>query len=133
MTREQVKWLLTLDLSYSIKFPKRDLRNGFLIAEILNRYFPEEVSMHSFVNGTSSVNKSANWALLSKQMKRLGIRCTAEEIANISDGEGDDAMKMLIRLHRTLSELNKGQGGGAEVTSPFPNGGMWAAARPGCA
>jgi CH-like domain in sperm protein len=47
----------------------RDFANGFLFAEILSRYFPMDVAMHSFENVTSSERKRANWALLERLIK----------------------------------------------------------------
>jgi hypothetical protein len=40
-----------------------------LVAEILSRYFPKEVEMHSFDTGISLVKKRDNWALLDKFLK----------------------------------------------------------------
>lgn len=57
--------------------------NGFLIAEIFSRYFPEKmsysdfeskkyypISMHSFINSTSENIKKNNWVLLESFFKK---------------------------------------------------------------
>ena len=48
---------------------RRDLANGFILAEILSRYFPADIAMHSFQNVTGSELKKANWKLLDKCLK----------------------------------------------------------------
>jgi CH-like domain in sperm protein len=44
----------------------RDLANGCVAAEILARYFPDLVPLHSFENVSSLPLKDANWHLLLK-------------------------------------------------------------------
>lgn len=45
---------------------RRDLANGCVVAEILARYYPQDVSLHSFENVSSLPLKDANWHLLLK-------------------------------------------------------------------
>ncbi|MEE6524000.1 hypothetical protein FKM82_023183, partial [Ascaphus truei] len=64
--REVLRWLQSLDLSFSPKHFRRDITNGYITAEIFYWYFPEDIKLHSYDNGTSLATKLSNWSQLEK-------------------------------------------------------------------
>ena len=66
LPREVLQWVDTLDLSYAIRNPRMDLASGFLIAEILTRKFPNELSILTFYNAQRKDHKIDNWQQIQK-------------------------------------------------------------------
>ncbi|XP_070613580.1 spermatogenesis-associated protein 4 isoform X2 [Erythrolamprus reginae] len=75
-----LRWLQSLDLTFSPKNFRRDFSNGYLIAEIFSRYFPEDIHMNSFLNGTSLRVKLINWEILEKFFRKRNLKTTRELI-----------------------------------------------------
>eukprot|EP00798_Chlamydomonas_sp_ICE-L_P025562 gene25562-11212_t len=95
LPRETLKWILSLDLSYTVKNIRRDFCNGFLYAEILSRYFPLDVQMHSFENVLSIQRKKQNWALIEKLFKKKNIQVERSQIEAVISAKEDAAAEVL--------------------------------------
>ena len=61
----------------------RDLINGFLIAEIFSRYFPGQLSMHSFDNSQKADRKKNNWDILAKFIKKNELQFSTKDFDKI--------------------------------------------------
>jgi len=80
----------SLDLTYSVRNIRRDLANGFVIAEILSRYMPEKefelkseytrekeqgrpytrkIDLYTFYNGSNLTQKLDNWKRIANILK----------------------------------------------------------------
>jgi hypothetical protein len=57
-------WLYDCHCIFNLIF--RDFSNGYLVAEIFSWYYPQEITMHSYVNGTSLEAKLGNWSQLTR-------------------------------------------------------------------
>jgi len=103
LPREVINWLDSLDLAYSVRNPKRDLSNGFVIAEVLCRYFPKDLNIYSFDNGLKIEKKTDNWEQIAKYLKKRGFILKKEEYEPIiyyADGAAD---RFLRRLYEFLT------------------------------
>eukprot|EP00195_Chlamydomonas_chlamydogama_P013528 CAMPEP_0202890600 /NCGR_PEP_ID=MMETSP1392-20130828/946_1 /ASSEMBLY_ACC=CAM_ASM_000868 /TAXON_ID=225041 /ORGANISM="Chlamydomonas chlamydogama, Strain SAG 11-48b" /LENGTH=647 /DNA_ID=CAMNT_0049574201 /DNA_START=144 /DNA_END=2087 /DNA_ORIENTATION=+ len=102
LPREILKWTLSLDLSYPVKNVKRDFANGFLYAEILSRYYPADVQMHSFENVASIQRKKQNWIVLEKFFKKKRIPVERSQIDAVIAAEGDAAVEVLQAIYNFI-------------------------------
>lgn len=106
LSRELLRWIQSLDLAYSIKNPKRDFANGFLVAEILSRYFDKEIQMHSYDNGTGIPVRKDNWEQLEKffYRQRLGELVDKQTVDKIIHNETGAAIGFLNKLYEFLTK-----------------------------
>jgi len=103
LSRDILKWLQSLDLSYSVKNVKRDFANGFLVAEIFSRYFPHDIQMHSYDNGISLPKKLANWELLEKFFLKKRVPIGRDMIDLVMHCKGTAAVPLLETIYTCLT------------------------------
>ena len=84
----------------------RDFSNGFLVAEVLSRYFDKDVQMHSFDNGSSINSKKDNWNLLSLFLSKhdLPELCEKAEVSAIIHCETGVAVHYVCKLYEKLTK-----------------------------
>lgn len=103
LPREVIKWLQSLDLTYSIKNVRRDFSNGYLIAEILAWYYPQDIEMHSFSNGTSLQTKLGNWQQLERFFTKEKLDVAKEFIEGTIHCKPGAANTLLERVYSLLT------------------------------
>ncbi|XP_058381371.1 spermatogenesis-associated protein 4 [Diceros bicornis minor] len=80
LSRSVLRWLQGLDLSFFPRNINRDFSNGFLIAEIFTIYYPQDLKLSSFENGTSLKVKLDNWAQVEKFLAKKKFKLPKELI-----------------------------------------------------
>ncbi|XP_010628112.1 spermatogenesis-associated protein 4 isoform X2 [Fukomys damarensis] len=80
VSRSVLRWLQSLNLSFFPRNINRDFSNGFLIAEIFCIYFPWDLKLSYFQNGTSLKVKLDNWAQLEKFLAKKKLKLPKELI-----------------------------------------------------
>lgn len=115
LPREVLKWMQGLDLSYSVKDYRKDMSNGFLIGEIISRYEPGRIPMHSFENSQNAARRDNNWNQLHLFFRKQTLRevnIGGEEYGAImkgNDHKSEQLYNFVCRLYsictkRTLPE-----------------------------
>lgn len=72
----------------------------------LARYYAQEISMHSYDNGTALRAKKDNWAQLLKVFRKLGLapQISEEEVGRVLRCEEDAAVGFISKLYEILTQ-----------------------------
>ncbi|XP_034398893.1 spermatogenesis-associated protein 4 [Cyclopterus lumpus] len=73
LPREVVRWLQSLDLSFYPKNVPRDFSNGYLVAEILSRYYTQDFLVQSYDRGASLSAKQWNWSQIERSLQKQNL------------------------------------------------------------
>ena len=103
LPRELLRWMHALDLSASIKNPRRDFSNGFLVAEIFSWYYPNEIVLHSYNNGTSLQSKLGNWSQLERFFLKKKLSIPKELIEGAIHSKPGAANALVICVYSLLT------------------------------
>lgn len=101
--RELHLWLQSLNLTYKINNPKRDLTNGWVIAEIFSRHYPDEIEMYQYDNGFKLDKKINNWEHLGKFFKRKNIPIDFTDYDPVIHQAPDAAYKLLKKVYKIVT------------------------------
>ena len=91
-------------MSYSVKNVRRTFNNGFLVAEIFSRYFPSDISMHSFSNTENYGQKKDNWQQLQLFFYRRKIPIVLNSIDALILNEQDTTLEFVRQIYTLLTE-----------------------------
>mmetsp|Transcript_4227 Transcript_4227/g.10569 ORF Transcript_4227/g.10569 Transcript_4227/m.10569 type:complete len:217 (-) Transcript_4227:345-995(-) len=103
LNREVFKWVQGLDLSHSLKHVRRDVQNGFLVAEIFSRYFPADIKMHGFANATSSHYKRDNWMQLQQFCNKQNLPLPTDLVEGTAAGLHGAGEALLEHLYTVFT------------------------------
>lgn len=103
LNRQVLKWLQSLDLSHSIRNIRRDAANGFLVAEICSRYYPNDIKMHSYQSCTNTEMKVDNWRQLKEFFREKGLKIQNPVIEGTIKGLHGSAVELMEHMYELFT------------------------------
>jgi hypothetical protein len=82
----------------------RDCANGFLVAELLSRYFPKDINMHSYMNGTSSTTRNDNWLQIQRACRKHGFQLPKDLVLGCQEERCGAAVALLEMIYEHLTQ-----------------------------
>lgn len=96
----------------------RDCANGFLVAELLSRYFPKEVNMRTYENGLSSRYRNDNWMQIQDSCRKHGFQLPGELVSAVMREQHGAAVELLELLYEHLTGKKLLRPGDVRTTLP---------------
>ena len=114
LPREVIKWIQSLDLTYSVKNIKKYFNNGFLVAQILSRYYPvtnnqaanfKAMQMHTISNELSMKARKDNWTQINKFLIKINeINTRIDDMETFIKNENGEILLFIISLYQELTK-----------------------------
>ena len=114
LPREVIKWIQSLDLTYSVKNIKKDFNNGFLVAQILSRYYPvtnnqaanfKAMQMHTISNELSMKARRDNWTQINKFLIKINeVSTRIDDMETFIKNENGEILLFIISLYQELTK-----------------------------
>ena len=114
LPREVIKWIQSLDLTYSVKNIKKDFNNGFLVAQILSRYYPvtnnqaanfKAMQMHTISNELSMKARRDNWTQINKFLIKINeVNTRIDDMETFIRNENGEILLFIISLYQELTK-----------------------------
>ncbi|CAH8587045.1 unnamed protein product [Schistosoma rodhaini] len=104
ISREVLRWLLTLDINLEHRNLKWCVSNGILVAEILHNYQPKTVNLGKFIDGQSIKVKLHNWDMIQEILQRLCIYLPPDIIECAAHNKRNAGIILLTTLHEIFSK-----------------------------
>ena len=114
LPREVIKWIQSLDLTYSVKNIKKDFNNGFLVAQILSRYYPvtnnqaanfKAMQMHTISNELSMKARRDNWTQINKFLIKINeVNTRIDVMETFIKNENGEILLFIISLYQELTK-----------------------------
>lgn len=93
-----LKWLQGLQLSCSVRNPRRDVANGFVVAEVITHY-DGSVVLATYDTATSLAARLNNWQQLETVFARLGLLLPRTVIDSTLHGKPGAAELLLCLIY----------------------------------
>ena len=81
----------------------RDFSNGYLVAEILSWYYPQDLQMHSYANGASISTKIGNWQQLERIFSKHELDIPREVVEGAMHCKPGAAASLITILYTLLT------------------------------
>ena len=80
------------------------MNNGFFVAEIISRYHPLKIQMHSFDNSQNYKRKKNNWFLIQEFFTKNEIDFGKINFEKLMNNEFEEVQKFFTRLYEILTQ-----------------------------
>lgn len=94
-----ISWCLRQGITTQLRFPRQDLQNGYLIAELLSKFYPEHLKIVQFDNQNSTTATSKNWNRIATVAPKIKLSLTNTEVEACKAGDEQTLISVLKRIH----------------------------------